>query len=125
MKYKVGDKIKIIRATNGCFDAEGKIGIITNKLPTDGLSYSREGFNVDCGHGHIWRIGSESECELIDDLTAEETIRTLATICRNNSCFVCPIGKLDNNKECSKVQRDYPEKVVEILKQWKKLRLKS
>lgn len=24
MKYKVGDKIRIIRATSGCYDAEGK-----------------------------------------------------------------------------------------------------
>lgn len=24
MKYKVGDKIRIIRATSGCYDAEGR-----------------------------------------------------------------------------------------------------
>lgn len=120
MKYKVGDKIKIIRATDGCFGAEGKIGIVTDKLPTDGLGYySEDGFNVDCGHGHIWKIGFESECELLDDLTVEEAIRTLGTICRNNSCLVCPIGNLDNNKECQTIQRDYPEKVIEILKRWK------
>ena len=71
IKYKVGDKIKIVRETNGCFGAEGKIGIITNKHPTNGLSCYKDGFNVDCGYGHVWRIGFESECELLDELTTE------------------------------------------------------
>lgn len=31
MKYKVGDKIKIIEGTIGCLGARGKIGIVTNK----------------------------------------------------------------------------------------------
>ena len=119
MKYKVGDKIKIIRATDGCFDAEGKIGTVTNKFPTDGLSYSREGFNVDCGRGHIWRIGSESECELLDDLTAEEAIKTLDKLCLNIPCVSCPIGNLNNNEACSVLKANYPEKVIEILKRWK------
>lgn len=46
MKYKVGDKIKIVRATTGCYGAEGKIGIITNRPSTDGLTCYQDGFNV-------------------------------------------------------------------------------
>lgn len=65
MKYKVGDKIKIIKGTKGCHGAEGKIGIITNKPSTDGLIYYKDGFNIDCGDEHVWRIGFESECELL------------------------------------------------------------
>ena len=57
MKYKVGDKIKIVRATTGCYGAEGKIGIITNRPSTDGLTCYQDGFNVDCGDEHVWRIG--------------------------------------------------------------------
>lgn len=34
MKYKVGDKIKIIEGTIGCLGARGKIGIVTNKKAT-------------------------------------------------------------------------------------------
>lgn len=70
MKYKVGDKIKIVRATFGCCGAEGKIGVITNKHATCGLVGFKDGFNVDCDDGHVWRIVFESECELLDELTA-------------------------------------------------------
>lgn len=82
MKYKVGDKIKIVRATAGCYGAEGKIGTVTNEPSTDGLCYNRDGFNVDCGYGSVWRIGFESECELLDELTAEEAIKIQAEMCR-------------------------------------------
>ena len=48
MKYKVGDKIKIIRATEGCYGAEGKIGIITNEIPTKILDYAHWKTNGAC-----------------------------------------------------------------------------
>lgn len=121
MKYKVGDKIKIVRATNGCFGAEGKIGIITNKHSTDGLSCYKDGFNVDCGYGHVWRIGFESECELLDELTAEEAIKIQAEMCSSMSnCANCPIYKEKGGYCCESFKSENPEKVVEIIKQWKK-----
>lgn len=121
MKYKVGDKIKIVRATNGCFGAEGKIGIITNKHSTDGLSCYRDGFNVDCGYGHVWRIGFESECELLDELTAEGAIKIQAEMCSSMSdCANCPINKEKGGYCCESFKAENPEKVVEIIKQWKK-----
>lgn len=123
MKYKVGDKIKIVRATNGCFGAEGKIGTVTNKPSTDGLSYNRDGFNVDCGYGSVWRIGFESECELLDEeLTAEEAIKIQAEMCRSIMCKDCAIDKLiyDSCCGCYEYRSKNPDKVIEILKQWKK-----
>lgn len=123
MKYKVGDKIKIVRATNGCFGAEGKIGTVTNKPSTDGLSYNRDGFNVDCGYGSVWRIGFESECELLDEeLTAEEAIKIQAEMCRSIMCKDCAIDKLryDSCYGCYEYRSKNPDKVIEILKQWKK-----
>lgn len=53
MKYEVGDKIKIIRTTEGCYGAEGKIGTVTNEPSINGLCDDKDGFNVDCGCGHI------------------------------------------------------------------------
>ena len=120
MKYKVGDKIKIIRATGGCYGAEGKIGIITNKPSINGLCDNKDGFNVDCGHGDVWRIGYESECELLDELTAEEAIRIHGKLCLSTSCIRCPIGNLNNDRDCPISDAENSEKVVEILKQWKK-----
>lgn len=122
MKYKVGDKIKIVRATDGCRAAEGKIGIVTNKPSTDGLTCYKDGFNVDCGDEHVWRIGFESECELLDELTAEEAIKIQAEMCNSIPCGKCEIGKLrsESNKGCCYYRSKNPDKVVEVLKQYKK-----
>lgn len=123
MKYKVGDKIKIIRATNGCLGARGKIGIVTNKKSNNGLGNGREGFNVECSDGEIWRIGFESECELLDEeLTAEEAIKIQAEMCRDIMCKDCAIDRLrcDLCCGCDEFRSKNPDKVLEIIKQWKK-----
>lgn len=121
MKYKVGDKIKIIRTTGGCYGAEGKIGTVTNEPSINGLCDDKDGFNVDCGCGHIWRIGFESECELLDELTAEEAIRLKIEMCEEMPCSDCGMGKSNNNMgiSCNELQKKYPGRAVEILKQWK------
>lgn len=121
MKYKVGDKIKIIRTTEGCYGAEGKIGIITNEPSTNGLCDHKEGFNVNCS-GHVWRIGFESECELLDELTAEEAIRLKIEMCEEMHCSDCGMGKSNNNMgiSCNELQKKHHERAAEILKQWKK-----
>ncbi len=121
MKYKVGDKIKIVRTTDGCRGAEGKIGIITNEPSTNGLYDHKEGFNVNCS-GYVWRIGFESECELLDELTAEEAIKIQAEMCNSIPCGECEIGKLrsKSNKGCCYYRSKNPDKVVEVLKQYKK-----
>ena len=122
MKYEVGDKIKIIRTTEGCYGAEGKIGTVTNEPSINGLCDDKDGFNVDCGCGHIWRIGFESECELLDELTAEEAIRLKIEMCEEMSCSDCGMGKSNNNMgiSCNELRKKYPEQAVKILKQWKK-----
>ena len=119
MKYKVGDKIKIVKATAGCYGANGKIGTVTNKHSTDGLCHDGDGFNVDCGNGHIWKIGFASECELLDELTAEEAIRIQAEMC-SAPCRKCPISKERGAYECRTFRAEHPDKVLEILKQLKK-----
>lgn len=122
MKYEVGDKIKIIRTTEGCYGAEGKIGTVTNEPSINGLCDDKDGFNVDCGCGHIWRIGFESECELLDELTVEEAIRLKIEMCEEMSCSDCGMGKSNNNMgiNCNELQKKYPGRAAEILKQWKK-----
>lgn len=122
MKYEVGDKIKIIRTTEGCYGAEGKIGTVTNEPSINGLCDDKDGFNVDCGCGHIWRIGFESECELLDELTAEKATRLKIEMCEEMSCSDCGMGKSNNNMgiSCNELQKKYPGRAVEILKQWKK-----
>ena len=122
MKYKVGERIKIIKATAGCYGANEKIGTVTNKPSTDGLCNYQDGFNVDCGDKHVWRIGLESECELLDELTAEEAIILKSEMCGTIVCSKCKCSKENNGEDisCNKFIKKYPERCIENLKQWKK-----
>lgn len=123
MKYKVGDKVRVIKATSGCMGAEGSIGVVTDKKSTDGLLDYRNGFNIELKNGKIWRIGFESVCEPVEDeLTAEEAIRLHAEMCESISCSECKLSRPNNGENifCNKFLGKYPEQVVKILKQWKK-----
>ena len=123
MKYKVGDKVRVIKATSGCMGAEGLIGVVTDKKNTDGLLDYRNGFNIELKNGKIWRIGFESVCEPVEDeLTAEEAIRLKCEMCESISCSECKFSRSNNGEDIfyNKFLEKYPEQVVEILKQWKK-----
>lgn len=122
MKYKVGDKVRVIKATTGCMGAEGSIGVVTDKKSTDGLLDYMNGFNIELKNGKIWRIGFESVCEPVEDeLTAEEATKILSEICcENELCGGCPISEAKGKMTCQSFRRDKTEEVLEILKRWKK-----
>jgi hypothetical protein len=120
MKYKIGDKVRVIKATSGCMGAEGSIGVVTDKKNTDGLLDYRDGFNIELKNGKIWRIGFESVCEPVEEeLTAEEAIKIQAEMC-SVPCRKCPISKERGAYECRTFRAEHPDKVLEILKQRKK-----
>ena len=120
MKYKIGDKVRVIKATSGCTGAEGSIGVVTDKKSTNGLLDYRDGFNIELKNGKIWRIGFESVCEPVEEeLTAEEAIKIQAEMC-SVPCRKCPISKERGAYECRTFRAEHPDKVLEILKQRKK-----
>lgn len=63
---KIGDKIEIIRTKNGCKGAEGKVGIVTNRISNNGLFKSDEGFNVEVEQNVIWRINPDAKIEVLE-----------------------------------------------------------
>lgn len=120
MKYKIGDKVRVIKATSGCMGAEGSIGVVTDKKSTNGLLDYSDGFNIELKNGKIWRIGFESVCEPVEEeLTAEEAIKIQAEMC-SVPCRKCPISKERGAYECRTFRAEHPDKVLEILKQRKK-----
>lgn len=120
MKYKIGDKVRVIKATSGCMGAEGSIGVVTDKKNTNGLLDYSDGFNIELKNGKIWRIGFESVCEPVEEeLTAEEAIKIQAEMC-SVPCRKCPISKERGAYECRTFRAEHPDKVLEILKQRKK-----
>ena len=57
-----------------------------------------------------------------DELTAEEAIKIQAEMCRGIMCKDCAIDRLryDSHCECAEYRSKNPDKVLEIIKQWKK-----
>lgn len=92
MKYKVGDKVKV--------RSDLKLSVLY-----DGL----------CA------IDEMLEGLVEEELTAEEAIRIQGGMCRDFSCCECPIYEIiEDEGSCDIFRAEKPDKVVEVLKQFKK-----
>ena len=126
MKYKVGDKVKV----RSDLEKNTSYG---GKTFARGMAVYR-GKNVEISkvHDDAYCI-KESDREWFwtdkmfeglaeDELTAEEAIKIQAEMCRGIMCKDCAIDKLryDSHCECAEYRSKNPDKVLEILKQWKK-----
>lgn len=124
MKYKVGDKVKI------------KENLIVGKIygglhlnDGAGRHIGEETIVTKVGRSNYWlgvdnssRVWTEEMLEPVEEMSAEEAIRLQAEICADsNNCKYCPIGELKEKLalKCDKFQAKYPEKVIEVIKQWK------
>lgn len=126
MRYKVGDKVKV-RSD------------LKENIRYGGQIFVRD-MAVHCGKNvEISKVYDDAYCikesdrewfwtdEMFeglaeDELTAEEAIKVLADMCARE-CKNCELGKLVKESRysfCSAYRREHPDKVVEILKQWKK-----
>lgn len=125
MKYKVGDKVRVRRdlqiRTNygdymfvsGMDDYKGSVVTISDVFSN--VYYIKE----DKGK---WGWTDELfEGLAEDELTAEEAIKIQGEMCSSMSdCANCPINKEKGGYRCESFKAENPEKVVEIIKQWKK-----
>lgn len=62
----VGTKILIKKTCRGCWGAERKVGIVTNKPHYSGLHESKPGYNVELENGVVWRINPDAEVEILE-----------------------------------------------------------
>lgn len=124
MKYKIGDKVKVrndLKVLKRYGDHtfvkrmekyKGKLVTISDELP--GFYHIKEDKNEN------WNW-AEQMFEPVVELTAEEAIKIQAEMCSSmNSCVNCPIYKEKGDDNCKSFKTENPEKVVEIIKQWKK-----
>lgn len=123
MKYKVGDKVRVRRDLETtvmygvlcAIDEMLKEKIVTIKSVHDGYYKVAE-------DGYRW-TDEMLEGLAEDELTAEEAIRFKCEMCESISCSECKFSRANNGEDiyCNKFLEKYPEQVVEILKQWKKV----
>lgn len=123
MKYKIGDKVRVRSDLNVNLDCSPtvveemlcKAGDIVTISAVNDNNYRIDGFR------YYW-TDEMFEGLVEGELTAEETIKVLADMCARG-CTDCELGKLVKESKhafCSAYRREHPDKVVEILKQWKK-----
>ena len=122
MKYKAGDKVRVrkdlvVGKRYGCYPAVSKMVEKSGKIATIRTVHSD--FYEIYKDVYSW---TDEMFEPVEELTAEEAIRIQAEMCSVTTCNDCEINKLrgDSHCGCAVFRSEYPDKVVEVLKQWKK-----
>lgn len=119
MKYKVGDKVKVRSdlKTSVLYGSLYAIAeMIKKKIVT--ITYVYDGCYKVVEDDYAW-TDEMLEGLVEDELTAEEAIKILAEMC-SVPCGKCPISKEKGVFDCRTFRKEYPDKVLEILKQQKK-----
>ena len=125
MKYKIGDKVKVrndLKVFKRYGDKtfvermekyKGKLVTISEEFP--GFYHIKE----DKNEHWDW---AEQMFESVVKLTAEEAIKIQAEMCTSIACKDCAINKIrcDSRYGCAEFRLKNPDKVLEVLKQWKK-----
>lgn len=124
MKYKVGDKVRIRRDLM-IFERYGSQTFVKQMekykgMPATILEVFSDTYYIKEDKGENW-YWTDEMFEVKDELTAEAAIKIQAEMCRSiSNCKDCPICKEKNDHSCDFFKAEYPERAVEILKQWKK-----
>ena len=126
MKYKVGDKVRVISILKaGEKYGDKKFTKCMEKYRGEVVTISKVYCNRYCikedYEGWYW-TDEMFEGLAEDELTAEEAIKIQAEMCRSIMCKDCAIDWLrcDLCCGCDEFRSKNPDKVLEIIKQWKK-----
>ena len=126
MKYKVGDKVRVISGlvVDGTYGNWG----FTEKMK----KYKGKSVTISEVCQDYYRIKEDEEygyytdemfepVEEIEEMSAEEATKILGKICcESEVCAECPISEAKGKMPCQNFRRDKAGEVLEILKQWKK-----
>lgn len=131
MKYKVGDKVRIREdLVMGCtyggsvatYDMTDMCG---NVVTIESVAQISDNVFVYCivedPDKYVWTAAMLEPVE--EELTEKEAIRIMSEICTKQGCTNCPISKgedFDNFWDCVRYKLKNPEKVIAVIKQYKK-----
>lgn len=121
MKYKVGDKVRVISG----LVVDGAYGnwAFTEKMK----KYKGKSVTISEVCQDYYRIKEDEEYgyytdemfEPVEELTAEEAVRLYAKMCKDSNCDVCPVYEKSGECGCEEFAINHPEEVIESLKKWK------
>lgn len=123
MRYKVGDKVRVRSDLHNCefyggYTFEGEMESYRGKIVT--ITFVGDDYyGIDDCLMYSW---TDEMFEPVEEMSAEEAIKTLGDMCARD-CKSCELGKLVKESRysfCTNYRREHPDKVVEVLKQWKK-----
>ena len=122
MKYKIGDKVRI-RKDLKTLEIYGSQLFVEQMEKYKGTPVTISEVFSDTYYikedKDNWNWTDEM-FEAENELTEEEAIRLRYEMCTETSCCDCGMSKHNNmGVSCSELQQKYPERAVEILKQWK------
>ncbi len=120
MKYKVGDKVRV-RSDLKCEEYYGGItfNFEMNKFKGMEITIARVNYG---GYYEVLETPynfTDEMLEPVEEMSAEEALKTYTEFCGEHSCNDCPIQNLDTTYYCPDIRKEYPEDVVKVLKQWK------
>ena len=99
----------------------GYVWIVNGKNPTDETTISGSTIHILLKH-ITWSDTTEGAIEfsdlIIPELSAGEAIKIFGEICKG-SCQACPLYAVEPYEACENLCYENPEKIVEILAQWK------
>lgn len=122
MKHKVGDKVKV-RSDLVVGKSYGEHAFVHDMIKFSGKivtieSVWRQGYRIE-EDTYWW---TDEMFEPVEEMSAEEAIRLLSEMCASNHvCINCPLYTKvrEFDIECNIFQNKYPERTIEVLKQWK------
>lgn len=121
MKYKVGDKVRVISG----LVVDGAYGNweFTEKMK----KFKGKSVTISEVCQDYYRIKEDEEYgyytdemfESVEEMSAEEAIRLYAKVCNDSNCYACPVYEKSGECGCEEFAINHPEEVIECLKQWK------
>lgn len=124
MKYKVGDKVRV-RSDLKAYEIYGSNMLTKSMEKFVGKTVTISGvgitsYTIEEMEVAYWTDEMFEPVE--EELTAEEAIKIQAEMCRSVMCKDCTINKFgyDTRYGCCEYRSKNPDKVLKILKQWKK-----
>ena len=129
MKYKIGDRVKVRSdlTSSKLYDGYGVV---------DKMIRKREKIvTITVVHVDYYEINEDTFCwtdQMFeglaeDELTAEEAIILYSKMCGSRVCEKCKLDEENNETgfACRKFMREHPDKVIEVLKDYKKKEIET